>query len=104
VRSPVGTLIDRATALLSPRNDAPPYVPASSNPLFSGALRADDKATQLRAMGAVGTLFAIVNRLSVDTAAVDWHMHRLVTPRRTPARRASCATSLASSTSPSTPR
>jgi HK97 family phage portal protein len=81
VRSPVGTLIDRATALLSPRNDAPPYVPASSNPLFSGALRADDKATQLRAMGAVGTLFAIVNRLSVDTAAVDWHMHRLVNPK-----------------------
>jgi phage portal protein BeeE len=45
--------------------------------LLGLALRADDKATQLRAMGAVGTLFAIVNRLSVDTAAVDWHMHRL---------------------------
>jgi HK97 family phage portal protein len=59
------------------RNQAPvAYVSAHISQLV-GSLRADDKATQLRAMGAVGTLFAIVNRLSVDTAAVDWHMHRL---------------------------
>ncbi len=78
MRSPLGAVLDRVTTALRPRNDAPvPYVSPRVNPQFDGTLRADDKATQLRAMGSVGTLFAIVHRLSVDTAAVDWHMHRL---------------------------
>lgn len=34
-----------------------------------------DMAAQLEAMGGNGTLFAIVNKLSTATSAVDWHMH-----------------------------
>ena len=34
----------------------------------------------LRAMGGVGTLFAIVDRLATSTAAVDWHLYRTARP------------------------
>lgn len=40
-----------------------------------GQLRNDAEA-QLRAMGSVGTLFAIVDRLANETARVDWHLYR----------------------------
>lgn len=39
---------------------------------------------QLRAMGSVGTLFAIVDRLATSTAAPDWHLYRTAKPGQAP--------------------
>lgn len=80
VKSPLGAVLDRvSSALTRPRNQAPTYVsPRSSGGLSSafGSRGAGSREAQLAAMGSVGTLFSIINRLSVDTAAVAWHMHR----------------------------
>jgi HK97 family phage portal protein len=38
--------------------------------------RSDDKADQMRAMGSVGTLFAIVHMASEATSMVDWKLYR----------------------------
>lgn len=38
--------------------------------------RGGGQLRQIEAMGANGTLFSIVNRLSTSTSAVNWHMHR----------------------------
>jgi HK97 family phage portal protein len=60
---------------LSLSNRAPvPYV-ATRNSVLS-LFRSDDKYDQMRAMGSVGTLFAIVNALSQDTSQVNWHLYR----------------------------
>jgi HK97 family phage portal protein len=58
------------------RNAAPvPYTRPQPASLWADQ-RTDDPASQLQAMGAVGTLFAIVSKTSTATAAVEWHMHR----------------------------
>jgi HK97 family phage portal protein len=63
------------------RNSAPvPYV-ATRNSVLS-LFRSDDKYDQMRAMGSVGTLFAIVNALSQDTSQVSWHLYRKQTDAR----------------------
>ncbi|RKN61869.1 phage portal protein [Streptomyces klenkii] len=64
-------------ALAALRNKAPlPYVGrAYSGPFLSMAGRRDAEA-QMRAMGSVGTLFAIVNRTSTSTALVEWKLWR----------------------------
>jgi HK97 family phage portal protein len=57
------------------RNRAPvPYVSARNSVL--SLFRSDDKADQMRAMGSVGTLFAIVQGLAQDTAQVEWKLYR----------------------------
>ncbi len=62
-------------------NKAPvPYV-ATRNSVLS-LFRSDDKYDQMRAMGSVGTLFAIVNALSQDTSQVEWHLYRKQTDNR----------------------
>ena len=38
--------------------------------------RTDDPTSQMDAMGSVGTLFSIVNRISTKVASIPWHMHR----------------------------
>jgi HK97 family phage portal protein len=73
VRSPLRTL---AAAALAVRAKSPvPYAPRSSrislpSQQFSGA------EAQMRAMGAVGTLFAIVSRLATAVSQVDWRLYR----------------------------
>jgi HK97 family phage portal protein len=76
VRSLLGGV---ATAL---RNDAPmPLVRTAGGggggliaQLFGNNRR--NVEAQLKAMGAVGTLFGIVNRTSTATSLVDWHLYR----------------------------
>jgi HK97 family phage portal protein len=59
------------------RNQTPvPYTPARVLSSWADGRR-DDPEAQMRAMGAIGTLFSIVNKTSTATAAVDWHMHQL---------------------------
>ncbi|HET7846158.1 MAG TPA: phage portal protein, partial [Acidimicrobiia bacterium] len=63
------------------RDKAPvPYV-ATRNSVLS-LFRSDNKYDQMQAMGAVGTLFAIVNALSLDTSQVKWHLYRKQTDGR----------------------
>jgi HK97 family phage portal protein len=49
-------------------------------PLFGGG--AADMERMMQQYGAVGTLFAIVHRISTSVAAVDWHLYRKSTDRR----------------------
>ena len=63
------------------RNASPvPYV-ATRNNLLS-MFRSDDKIDQMRAMGSVGTLFAIVNMTSESVSQVDWKLYRKQTDNR----------------------
>lgn len=63
------------------RNKAPvPYV-ATRNSLFS-MFRSDDKLDQMRAMGSVGTLFAIVNVTSEAVSQTNWRLYRKQTDNR----------------------
>ena len=58
------------------RNDAPvPYVSGRGRWAFPQIQRNDAEA-QMAAMGAVGTLFAIVNKLSTGTAAPRWQLYQ----------------------------
>lgn len=71
MRSLLRTVLNRAPV---------PYVADSGSGggafgLFGGSR--SDRTAHLQATGSVGTLYSIVNRTSVSTAAVDWHMHRL---------------------------
>ena len=66
MRSPLGTLV---------RNRAPiPYV--SRGNIQIPWRQPTGAEAQMRAMGAVGTLFAIVNRTSNATALVNWRLYR----------------------------
>lgn len=74
MRSPLGTLVEKIGSL---RNQVPaPYVGQRSMPTWTQQ-NSSDPAAQMAAMGSVGTLFSIVNRLSGDVAGVEWHMHQL---------------------------
>lgn len=78
MRSPLGTL----ASLL--RNAAPvPFTPRASGG-GQPILRTGGTETQMRAMGSVGTLFAIVDRLATSTAAADWYMCRTARPGERP--------------------
>jgi HK97 family phage portal protein len=71
----VRSLIGGAVATI--RNAAPvPYVSRSGSGSGLALLRRDSPEAQMRAMGAVGTLFAIVDRTSTAAAAVDWRLWR----------------------------
>ena len=64
----------RSTLKLLVRNRAP--VPMASRVLQLPLFHPNTAETQLRAYGAVGTLFAIVHRLSESTSQVDWRLYR----------------------------
>jgi len=68
-------------SLRSVVNKSPvPYV-ATRNSLLS-MFRSDDKLDQMRAMGSVGTLFAIVNVTSEATSQVNWRLYQKQTDNR----------------------
>lgn len=79
MRSPLRTL----AGIVRPSNAAPvPYVGrARTLGQFFGSSRSDAEA-QMRAMGSVGTLFAIVNRTSNATSQVEWKLWRKATSGR----------------------
>jgi HK97 family phage portal protein len=73
VRSPLASL---AASLRQVVNNTPvSYAPRGSSLGIFGAQRSDAEQ-QMRAYGSVGTLFAIVHRLSNATSQVDWHLYR----------------------------
>lgn len=80
MRSVIGGVLERIS------NDTPiPYTSGGS--AIGGLLSAfhsgkNDTEAQMKAFGAVGTLFAIVNRLSTATSLVDWKLYRTSTDRR----------------------
>jgi HK97 family phage portal protein len=58
-------------------NKAPvPYVRRDGRPGLWTNSGAGDPEAMMKAMGAIGTLFSIVNRTSTSTAAVDWKLWR----------------------------
>lgn len=73
MKSPLGAL---AAAVARPSNKAPvPYVSRGVRHMLPFGSRSDAEA-QMRAMGSVGTLFAIVNRTSNAVAQVEWKLWR----------------------------
>lgn len=70
----------RSTLKLLVRNQAP--VALASRALSLPLFHPNTAETQLRAYGSVGTLFAIVHRLSEATSQVDWHLYRTTTDGR----------------------
>jgi HK97 family phage portal protein len=62
-------------ALLRIRDEAPPYVGRGYTGRVAWGGRGDAER-QMRAMGSVGTLFAIVDRLANETARVEWKLYR----------------------------
>jgi HK97 family phage portal protein len=52
------------------------FAAASRGGLFSAQGGSGNVETQLRAMGQVGTLFAIVDKLATGVAAVEWKLYR----------------------------
>jgi len=70
-RSLVDTLINRSTATANPPI---PFTGRSQSYGIFGSNRSAEG--QMRAMSAVGTLFAIVDRTSNATALVDWKLYR----------------------------
>lgn len=58
--------------------NAAPVSYTTSRPSFVSALSGDrgNQTAQMRAMGSVGTLFAIVHRLTTSEASVDWRLYR----------------------------
>lgn len=83
MKSPLGELMDVARTVATRRITAAappvPLVARSAGLGISGQIGTGDMGRQMDQMSAVGTLYAIVARLSVDTAAEGWHMHRLAT-------------------------
>ncbi|KKL56835.1 hypothetical protein LCGC14_2241460, partial [marine sediment metagenome] len=57
------------------QNKAPAYVARGAGAV-SGLLATNNATGQMVAYGAIGTLFAIVNRLANSTAAVEWKLYR----------------------------
>lgn len=54
-------------------NRAPQYVPKNGG---TSLVASTGSNSPLGAMGSVGTLFAIVDRIATSVAAVDWHLYR----------------------------
>lgn len=62
-------------------NKAPVPYSASRN-LSLPSIRRNNAEMQMAAMGAVGTLFSIVNRTSNATSQVAWHLYKKIDPRK----------------------
>lgn len=73
MRSPLRALANRSPV---------PY--AGRSQLRLPMLRPGGAEQQMRAMGSVGTLFAIVDRLASSTAAVNWGLYRQAQPGQRP--------------------
>src|SRR3990172_9217195 len=71
VRSLIGGILDRAPV---------PYTTGRQNAFTTPGSGGGGRTAQLAAMGATGTLHAIVSSLAYDTAAVDWHLYRTPAP------------------------
>lgn len=65
IREYIRGLLNRGAVL--PYTNASPYQPAYARP---------DQTTYMRSMGAVGTLFGIVDGLSEDVGGVDWCLYQ----------------------------
>jgi HK97 family phage portal protein len=88
MRSPVRELARAATHIATrrPVDSAPvPYSPRRVPGLPWYTQRSTEG--QLRAMGSVGTLFAIVDRLATSTAAPEWKLYREGKPGQDPEER-----------------
>jgi len=66
----------RPPALTQPRNASPVPLTTSFAGGFGRMMGSSGTESQLRAMGGVGTLYSVVNRITTATAAVDWHLYR----------------------------
>jgi HK97 family phage portal protein len=76
VTSLLGVLVPAPRAAIDrPRNAAPVPLTAAGGPGWS-PFRGTGADKQLHAMGGVGTLYSVVNRITTATAAVDWHLWR----------------------------
>lgn len=72
MRSPLGAAAALGTALI---NRAPvPF--ASRTPWQAPSLGRNDMTAQIKAMGGLGTLFAIVSRLAGSFSRVEWELYR----------------------------
>lgn len=71
MRSLIGGILDRAPV---------PYTSGRQNAFTTPGSGGGGRTAQLAAMGATGTLHAIVSSLAYDTAAVDWHLYRTPAP------------------------
>jgi HK97 family phage portal protein len=75
VTSLVSALVTTARSTLGrPRNASPvPLVASSGAMALAGSVGTE---AQLRAMGGVGTLYSVVDRITTAVAAVDWTLYR----------------------------
>lgn len=64
------------------RNASPVPLVARAQSLVPSLFTRDDREAQLNAMGAVGTLFAIIDGLAEGTAQVEWKLYRKQKPGR----------------------
>lgn len=71
-KSLIGALINRAPVPFTPRRTGP----------FQAISATSGQEAQMRAMGSVGTLFSIVDRLSNSVSQVDWKLYRKATSGR----------------------
>jgi HK97 family phage portal protein len=60
------------------KNQAPPYVGRGVRAI--GGLFGSNQEALLRTYGSVGTIFAIVDKLTEATASADWHLYRSAKP------------------------
>jgi HK97 family phage portal protein len=74
VASSLRTLTNRAPIALAPQG--------GRGGLASGIVRPAGQEAQMRAMGSVGTLFAIVERITTAYSQVEWHLYRSATSGR----------------------
>jgi len=63
-------------ATTQPRNASPVPLTTSFAGGFGRMMGSAGTESQLRAMGGVGTLYSVVNKITTATAAVDWHLYR----------------------------
>lgn len=71
------SLIGSTLEAFRPRNAASvPLTSTRGGMTINGMLGAGGTEAQLRAMGGVGTLYSVVNRITTSVAAVDWHLYR----------------------------
>lgn len=83
MRSLLGSLLNRTPV---------PYTATDGRShATAGPFWGRNRTSQLHSMSTIGTLFSIVNRTSVSTASVNWHMHRPVSDEAAVCPRCECA-------------
>lgn len=71
MRSLLGPVLDRIS------NRAPIPLADAHRSRFGFSTNRSDRGADLAATRSAGTLYSVINRLTVSTASVPWHMHRL---------------------------